>query len=192
MKSTQFVFLLLISVQVFSQATKQKATLTFKDGKELSCYARISGENIRYADIKNTSKEIIADEKNLKSIKIWMNDNLIELYYKTEVKKIKAKLMELVIKDKMKLYRIADVYQKSIGFSSNDDYFSKKTASTVYFLESKINPDEVIRVGANFEEMIKDYFSDCKLLTEQIGNDDFRKKDIFKIVIYYNENCGVR
>lgn len=183
------VTLFAISFQLFAQITKQNATLFFKDGKELNCFARISGENIRYADKKMTDKEIIVNFKELKGIKIWMNDNLIDLVYKTEQGKSKPKLMEVVIKGKMELYRIADVYEKNIGFSSNKDYLKKKKSSTVYFLQSKNDDNEAIRVGRDFKETMKAYFSDCKLLTEKIGNDNFRKKDVLKIVIYYNQNC---
>jgi len=183
------VSLFVFSFQLLAQATKKNATLFFKDGRELNCFARVSGENIRYADIKMTDKEIIVNFKELKGINIWMNDKLINLLYKTEQGKSEPKLMEVIIKDKMKLYRISDVYEKNIGFANNKDYLKKKKASTVYFLQSKNDDNEAIRVGRDFKEIMKAYFSDCKLLSEKIGKDQFRKKDILKIVLYYNENC---
>lgn len=181
----------MVFLQSFAQAKKQKATLIFKNGTELNCFARISGENIRYVENDKRADEIIADEKDLVGIKIWMRETLVELYYKTEEgKKHKAKLMELINKGKMKLYRISDVYAKNIGFSSNDNYFKGKSSSTIYFLESKNNKDEVIRLGTDFDEKAKVYFADCPELVSNIGKDDFRKKDLFKMVIFYNENCA--
>ena len=181
----------MISFQLLAQARKQQATLIFKNGTELNCLARISGENIRYVENERKGVEIIVDEKDLLGIKIWMRENLVELYYKTEEgKKHKPKLMELINKGKMKLYRISDVYQQNIGFSSNDNYFKGKSASTVYFLESKTNKDEVFRMGYDFDQVAKAYFADCPALIENIGKDEFRKKDLFKMVIFYNENCG--
>lgn len=182
--------IVLISLQMFSQAKKKKATLLFKDGKELNCLARISGDNIRYVESDRRAEEIVVDDKELNGIKIWMNDQQIELYYKTEEGKAKPKLMQLVLKGKMKLYRISDTYEKNIGFSSNENYFNDKSASTVYFLDSSENKGFVFRFARNFEENAKKYFADCNTLSEKIGKDDFRKKDIFKIVLYYNENCN--
>ena len=191
MKKIFFTILVcLVTSLIFSQANKQKSTLIFKDGSTLNCYARISGTNIRYIEKNIRDTEIVVNYETLSGIKIYMNDNLIELYYKKEVGKSIPKLMEKTITGKINLYRIQDVYETSIGFSSNPNYFARKSASTVYFLDSKTNTDEVIRLAEKFEENAKNYFSDCKLLTDQIGNDNFRKKDLFKMVLFYNENCG--
>ena len=189
-KNIYTLLFLLLATFTFSQAKKKKATLLFRDGTQLSCMARISGENIRYVENDTRAKEIVVDEKELNGIKIWMNDNLVELYFKTEEGKTKPKLMELVNNGKMKLFRISNVNEKNIGFSYNSNYF-EKSASTVYFLEKKSNKDLVFRIAKNFDETAKDYFSDCSSLVERIGQDNFRKKDISKIVVFYNENCGV-
>lgn len=192
MKNTFFTALfLMLCFQSFAQAKKQRATLIFKDGRELNCLARISGDNIRYVETDKRDAEIIVDEKDLTGIKIWMRDIQVSLFYKSEEgKKHKARLMELVNNGKMKLYRISNVYEKNIGFSSNKDYFAGKSASTVYFLESKNDLNTVFRAGTDFEEKAKVIFADCPSLVNNIGKDDFRKKDLFKMVIFYNENCG--
>ena len=191
MKKIFFTILVcLVTSLIFSQANKQKSTLIFKDGSTLNCYARISGTNIRYVEKNIRDSELVVNYETLSGIKIYMNDNLIELYYKKEVGKSVPKLMEKAITGKINLYRIQDVYETHIGFNSNSNYFSGKSSSTAYFLESKTNKDEVIRLAEKFEENAKNYFSDCKLLTDQIGNDNFRKKDLFKMVLFYNENCG--
>ncbi len=190
MKNNLVVILAFLSFQIFSQVTKRKATLFFKDGKELSCYARISGDYIRYVEKDIRSAETRVDYKELNSIKILMNDNFVELVYKTEEGKTKPRLMELVNNGKMKLYRIGDAYESNIGFQSNPNYFKRSSASSVYFLQTKENKDIVFRFSKDFEVNSKKYFSDCNLLVEKIGDDDFRKKDISKIVIFYNENCG--
>lgn len=190
MKNYKYIFFLFFLVtNVFSQMKKQNAILLFKDGSELNCFARISGENIRYTEKNIHDKEIVVDEKDLSGIKIYMNDNLVEFNYKIEEGKLKPRLMHLVIKGKTKLYRINDVYESNIGFTSTD-ILEKKNGNSAFFLESKINKNEVIRIKNDFEEKVKNYFSDCKLLTDRIGEDNFRKKDIFKIVVFYNENCG--
>jgi hypothetical protein len=191
MKNYLFVALF-ITITIFSsaQAKKRKATLIFKNGTELSCFARISGENIRYTKDNVKDAEIMVNEKELKGINIWMNDRLIELVYKSEDGKDNTKLMELTNNGKMKLYRIQDAYEKNIGFDFNKNLFEGKSANTVYYLESKNNKDQVIRVANKFEPFAKEYFTDCKLLVDKIGNDNFRKKDMIKIVIFYNENCS--
>ncbi len=189
-KNIYLLLFLLIAALTFSQAKKKKATLLFKDGTQLSCMARISGENIRYVENDTRAKEIVVDEKDLKGLKIWMNDKLIELHYKVEDGKSKSKLMELVIDGNMKLYRISDVYDQNIGFNSTS-VTEDKSSSTQYFLESKENKENVIRFSKNFNEVAKTYFADCSKLVDNIGKDKFRKKDILKIVVFYNENCGL-
>ena len=176
--------------QMFSQIKKQKATLIFKDGKELSCFARISGKNVRYVESDSRSSEIVVDEKDILGLKIYLNDKLLEFYYKKEEGKDKFKLMELVANGKIKLYRIQDVYSENISMNSNRSYMNQKFASSKFFLISKTNPDEVIRLKQDFEEDAKNYFADCKDLVNKLGQDNFRKKDILTIVVFYNENCG--
>lgn len=189
-KNIYILLFLLFTTLTFSQTKKKKATLLFRDGTQLSCMARISGENIRYVENDTRANEIVVNEKDLKGIKIWMNDKLIELHYKVEEGKTKAKLMELVIDNNMKLYRISDVYDQNIGFNSTSAT-EDKSSSSEYFLESKVNKEYVIRFSKNFNEVAKAYFADCSKLVDNIGKDKFRKKDILKIVVFYNENCGI-
>lgn len=185
-----FTITLVISAQSFSQATKQKATLFFKDGTQLSCFARIAGDYIRYAEDKTKNDENKANYNELDSLHIWMNDQKLKLTYKTEEGNEVPKLMEKIISGSMNLYRISNVYEKNIGFHSQKDYLNRKTSSTVYFLESKDNQNTVFRFTKNFNTNAKEYFADCPKLVNKIGEDGFRKKDIFEIVLFYNENCN--
>ncbi len=184
------VLLLLIWSSFFAQATKHKATIIFKDGTELPCFARVSGDNIRYVKENKRDAEIVVNEEEVKGVKIWLNDNLIQLFYKKEQGKGRMRLMELANDGKMKIYRISDVYGHNIGFDTNKAYFKRKSASTVYFLESKSNPEEVFRFRDDFIKNAKDHFSDCTILTNKIGKDGFRKKDLMDMVIFYNDNCA--
>lgn len=189
MKKIVLVFVLFFTLLSYSQMTKQKATLYFKDGKELSCFARISGDYIRYSESDFKSSETKVNHEELLGIGLWMEDKKIHLYYKTEKGKDKPRLMELVIDGKVKLYRVADKYGMGMKFATNPKYIGKKTSSTAYFLETKENPDFVFRFLRKFNENAKNYFSDCETLANKIGESGFRQKDIRNIVIYYNENC---
>lgn len=172
------------------QNTKQKATLFFRNGTSLSCFARVAGDYIRYTEKNVRGEEIPVNHKELLGIDIWMHDRLLHLIYKTEQGKSKPRLMEMNIDGKMKLYRIADVYNSNYGFNSNTKFLSEKSSSSVYFLETKEDQEFVFRISSNFDKLAKTYFSDCKDLVAQLGQDNFRRKDILKIVIFYNENCN--
>ncbi len=191
MKNIVFCSILFVFTNLmFGQSNKQKATLFFRDGTSLSCFARVAGDYIRYVEKDLRGAEIGVNCKELTGIDIWMHDRLIHLVYKTEQGKSKPRLMEMNIDGKMKLYRIADVYNSNIGFDYNSKFLNPKSGSTVYFLETKENQDIVFRFSSNFDKLAKIYFSDCEDLLAQLGKDNFRKKDILKIVIFYNENCG--
>lgn len=191
MKNIVFCSILFVFTNLmFGQSNKQKATLFFRDGTSLSCFARVAGDYIRYVEKDLRGAEIGVNYKELTGIDIWMHDRLFHLVYKTEQGKSKPRLMEMNIDGKMKLYRIADVYNSNIGFDYNSKFLNPKSGSTVYFLETKENQDTVFRFSSNFDKLAKIYFSDCEDLLAQLGKDNFRKKDILKIVIFYNENCG--
>ena len=191
MKKIFFTLLIIVCIcQSFAQIKKQKATVIFKDGKELSCFARISGKNVRYIENDTRGTEKVVDEKDIIGLRIYMNDKLIELHYKREEGKTKFRLMELVVSGKMKLYRLQDVYNEDIGMTANDSYLAQKTGTSEFFVLSKTNPAEVVRFKRNFEDEARIYFSDCKVLVDKIGEDRFRRKDIMKIAVFYNENCG--
>jgi hypothetical protein len=151
------IFLFAFSVQLFSQLKKKKATLFFRDGTELSCLARIAGENIRYTKENIKDDEIMVNEKELKGLKIWLNNRPIEFYYKLEEGKSNFKRVELLNSDKMKLFR-------NLTESSNLNNYQDTFSNTYFFLESKNNKDQIIRVTNNFEDFARNYFSDCKSL----------------------------
>lgn len=173
--------LLFIAFLGNAQIKKERATLFFKNGDTLNCYARISGNYIRYADIGNTSREIKVNYDKLDRIDLRYNDNLISFYYKLEEGKKTHRLMEKIVEGKINLYKISNVYNKKPNFNS------KKTSSTKYFLESK-NGNTVFRIKKDFNKIAKAYFKDCKELVNLIGKDGYRKKDLLDIVLYYNEN----
>lgn len=171
-----------------AQATKQKATIYFKDGTELSCYARISGDFIRYSEEKQ-GVELKGNFKEISKLQIRMNDQLLVFIYKTEKGKTQPRLFELIVEGDVCLYRISDVYEKKIGFHSNKNVLKHKTSSTKYFLECKEDAALVFRFKNDFMEKAKEYFLDCPLLVEKIANESFRQKDLLEIVLFYNENC---
>ena len=193
MKKIFFTFLIVvITCQSFAQIKKQKAILLFKDGKELTCFARVAGKNIRYTENDIHESEKVVDEKNILGVKIYINEKLIELHYKQEEGKDKFKLMELILNGKLKLYRFQEAYFKENN-TFIEIYFFPYAADTKisrYFVSSKTNRDQVLRFHQDFEEEARIYFSDCKVLVDKIGQDRFRRKDIMNIVLFYNENCG--
>ena len=78
MKKIIFSAVLLIAVcNLFSQSKKQKAILLFKDGKEVNCFARVAGKNIRYTENDIHETEKVVDEKDILGLKIYINEKLI-------------------------------------------------------------------------------------------------------------------
>ena len=186
------IILLFVSCIVNAQVTKQAATLYFKNGEILNCFARVSGDYIRYATKPNTSKETKVNFKEVDHINLRNDDLLIKLFYKLEQGKTKPRLMEKIIDGNVNLYKISNVHSNTFGIlgnmTRNPHFGTKKTLNTQYFLDTK-NDTTVFRIQRNFNDTAKQYFEDCKELVQLIGNDGFRKKDLLNIVLYYNTYC---
>jgi hypothetical protein len=66
----------------------------------------------------------------------------------------------------------------------------------VHYVKRKHN-DEVILLSSDYfsDQSLKmvgpKFFKDCPKLVEKIENRDFKKRHIYDIVRFYNENCGV-
>ena len=194
MRTLLVIISLVIGFQLSAQATKQRATLYFKNGEVKKAYARISGYNVRYSDKAFKGKEKKVNYKELDHIELRNGDKLIHVYYKQVKGKKKPRLMELIVDGKAKLYRILDVYDgaQMLPFKNmrnNKNYSGEKNLNTRYFLESKDGDGTVFRIKKNFEKEAKKYFSDCEKLVKLIGTKGFRKKDLLDIVLFYNEEC---
>ncbi len=80
-------------------------------------------------------------------------------------------------------------------FGANGIIANGSKSSNNYYV-SKSNTEEVFNLGdgtpftKNFKKAASNYFKDCPTLFHLIKNNEYKIKDIVKIVEFYNENCN--
>ena len=62
----------------------------------------------------------------------------------------------------------------------------KVSTSLLYFMEKNT---VTIRIGRKFNKNELNFFEDCPLLLKKIKKKEFKKKDVYKVVNFYNNNC---
>lgn len=189
------VMILAFLVSIPAMAQKSKATLFFKDGRELKGLAKITASNkIKFRKEKGAEKQIF-DGTSLSSVIIKELDGNIEYAYKKVGDKRGFQLLKVVTKGKLNLYaKTASGYMAgppmaggmTMGhyYSISNYYVSKNTDINADFLTST-----GILFGKSFKKSASEYFKDCSKLVEKIQNKEFKKRDIEKIVEFYNEEC---
>lgn len=194
----KIIVLSFLLVTFFSFSQNQKATLFFKDGTHQSGYAKIIGsDEIKFKKDKKAKKEIYNSD-TIEALYILENDKNVVYHYKKVKNKKNLKLLELLEKGILTLYRdlnqgyTAGFAAGGVGgfggggrhYSISSYYVSKDENSEVYHLGS------TDLFSKNFKKAATDYFKDCPSLVSLIEARKLKKKDIVEIVQYYNKNCN--
>lgn len=72
------------------------------------------------------------------------------------------------------------------GFTGTGMGFGGGTSS-IYYIKVK---NEVLRLGTRLKKDKVKIFNDCPSLIQKIENKELKRRNIYKIVEYYNQNCG--
>jgi hypothetical protein len=107
--------------------------------------------------------------------------------------KKKFRLMQRLIDGKVSLYLdiVANGNYTFMGSSTIHSY----NQSNLYFVQkdgevsAPMSPETVQARLKSFKRRATDYFKDCDGLVKKIKKKEFKKKDIFQIVEFYNSNC---
>ena len=183
MKKIFVLFILLVSIIVNSQTNKKLATVLLKNGTELKGFARIVGNKVRFSKEKR-GKDKLYTSDDVESLKLKFSDRYLSILYKTEKNKKTPILVESLIKGKINLYRKLDLTHKDAYY-----VFAYNIKKGSLFVE-KENESTINRFKQNFTKEAKDFFKDCKKLSKLIGTKDYRRKDLFDIVEFYNDECN--
>lgn len=99
-------------------------------------------------------------------------------------------LMNLVLTGKITLY--TEILSNPNMFSgSNLDRMAKEMilsgeGPSIYYIKVK---NKVIRLGTKLSKDKIKIFKDCPSLIQKIENEELKRRNIYKIVEYYNQNC---
>ncbi|WP_417213345.1 hypothetical protein [Bizionia sp.] len=167
--------ILILTITLLTQISysQVKTKLFYKDGKTAIEKCKIKGNTLKCEignkKIKFTSSNINAVEQNSKRY----------VYMKIENSN-KPKLMRQLIKGKTSLFEITKMTAPQTQGTTTAYYVKRKSWTNVKKIGTmRYNKDKVIA-----------YFSDCPLLIEKVKSKSFKDKSPFKLISYFNENCG--
>lgn len=205
MKKLVIIVTLLYVMPILSQ--NNKATLHFKDGTEISGLAKITtyGDKIKFRKDKNSEKSTYTSEE-LKSIEIHnkkiqffgkrTKPGYVHYYYKKIKTQGSPLLLEILEEGKVKLFLDYKQSTSAPMMGANGTMTGGGTYTINSYYVSK-NDDEIVThlgdrgnlFSKNFKKAASEYFKDCSRLVKKIQDKEFRKRDIIKVVKFYNEDC---
>jgi hypothetical protein len=183
----QFIFCLTFFVFLFvhnSNAQIKPIELILNNGDTIKGFGKLKKSFVKYKNKKTKFTKI--DFSKVKTLTITFSKSYNRKYrFLKEENGNKFLPFEEIILGKLSLYII---HTTSFGGNGIAQSFAD------YYL-IKENEDKVTHFGSSelistkFNKIAKKYFSDCKSLLDKLESKVFRKKDIMKIVEYYNEKC---
>lgn len=193
-----FVVILLWCMDLSAQKTK--ATLTFKDGSKKTGYAKLIGaESVKFKSKKN-AKATKYHFSELSQAKINDAEGYSVYVYLKVIGKEKRKILKQVEVGKVSLYALNTQKYTASGYTGgNSGVGTGYVGTNFYTIKNSYVRREgeiaVTHLGSNqlfirnFKKAASDFFKDCSALTQKIKNNQFKKKDLKKIVAFYNKRC---
>ena len=198
---------LLIGLSLFICSTplhaqKSKAVLTFKDGNIKKGFGvLVSGNRVKFR-AKRKSKPIKYHFKNLETVTITRKDDSRTYAYIRVQNKNKPRVLEVKVAGNLSLYELSRTHYSGghIGGAGGAGGFGGGftpvyTYNINNFYVLKEGQKEATHLGSNhlfsknFKKAASAYFKDCPSLVKKIQSRTFKKRDLEKIVTYYNNKC---
>ena len=192
---------LLIGSSLFAQT--ERVELYRSDGTILKGLAKRSNDKLKYRKAKGESA-IRYDLTEFEKIIVFSEgEDEDQVYKKIHIKDEKKPEMLLVVAEgPVSIYQKEKTYYTSgygaglgvNGVSGHTFTGNNLSINTLYL--KKENEPEAIYLGSdklfskNFKKAAADFFSDCPTLVKRIMNKEYTKKELDKIVEFYNDQCG--
>ncbi|MBF4486936.1 MULTISPECIES: hypothetical protein [unclassified Flavobacterium] len=196
----QLLFLFFINT-AFSQDYRE-ATIIFNDSTSVKGFGEIKGNTI-YFKVKEEDKPSKWSHDIAKGL-LFSGYGYSEKYVYVKFEKNKdPKLMEVIEEGNITLYKDSKLIYKSNGdsrlaFGSNGlslpiatmpmTRTTSEELKEKYYVQRK-NAEFATDITFSFKFRAKIYFSDCEKVIEKINNGQFNKKNIPKMIYYYNDYC---
>ena len=190
MKKALYYITILISFNIYAQTNK--AVIEQLDGKIEIGFAEILESNpnkIRFRkDLNSRPKKLDSND----FVRLLIYKNGIRFNYEFKINsnyRNKIELMRVIKKGFLSLYAIYDsvIYNThSSGEGFGNINIGMEHSAFLFFISKKGDKTADKFPTKNAAE----YFKDCPELVKKIKNKDFKSKDYFKIVDFYNNNCA--
>ncbi|MDC1324787.1 hypothetical protein N8216_02040 [Flavobacteriaceae bacterium] len=199
-------FLMSISLLICSMplhAQKSKAVLTFKDGTVKKGFGvLVSRDRVKFRT-KRKSKPIKYHFKRLETVKITEKKESHTYTYVPIKNKDKPRVLEVKVAGDLSLYELSRTHVGGghFGGVGGAGGFGGGGFTPVYvyninnFYVRKTGQKAATHLGSNqlfsknFKKAAATYFKDCPSLVKKIQSRTFKKRDLEKIVNYYNNKC---
>ena len=200
MKHLRIGLLLLLGFLATGCGLTNKTILYFNNGKEVTGFGKIHGENgVRFKT--KDSKAQTYNFNDLKKVKIYEGDD-INTYVSMKVKGTeKYKIVKEVVLGRVCLYKKvnegyvpgtpmgggfggAPMMSPGYSYSISNYYVKKEDETEMTYLGS------TSLFSKNFKKAASEYFKDCPSLVAKIQKKELKKKNMVEIVEYYNDNCN--
>lgn len=194
----QFFLIILISVSIQISAQKTKAEITFNDGTTITGLGKLKGEKFLKFRKSRKSKPKNYHFSKIKRVKIHEKKQ-VRSYVYLKIKDIKKpKVVEELCVGEVSLYRMYSVggapgmfgipgasgVGSSSSFTAKDYFVRRSDQSEATHLGSNL------LITKNFKKTTSKFFEDCPALVQKIKDRTYKKKDLVKIVKYYNTKCS--
>lgn len=197
----KIIILLLIIFTINTSFSQEKSKVIFNDGSE-----KIGEFIIRKPFFANSSSRMLIISNETKK-KYTLNDvakvivysgkdsltyEVIDIKTNYNDKKTEKKLGLLAYRGtKINLYYVEETIHSggAIGISSvynSGEAYAKKTNDTIAY-----NIGYIYGAGARgIKKRVRDYFTDCPKLIDNVENDVIEKDKTIDIIKFYEDNCG--
>jgi hypothetical protein len=197
MKKILLLTILLYSINLSAQIGYSKAKIYFKDGTIKEGFGKhifLSNKKIKF---KENKKDKPIELGFIKVDKFILND--IEYDFKIIKGKSEITFFKVKQRGKVSLYYTIKTNNSApmggmntggigvgIGFSTSSEvyYIGKNDEDQITQLFNLFGPSKKI-----FKKIVPQFFGDCPDLLDKIDYKEYKKRDIVKIVDFYNKKC---
>jgi|GEM_PF-6478507 len=175
MKKILILTIILLNQISYSQI---KTKLFYKDGKTAIEKCKIKGNTIK---CENGNKKLKFNSKDLSAIEQYSKSGTTTRYVYMKIgNSSKPKLMRQLIKGSASLFEITKMAAPQTGGFTTAYYVKRQSWDSAKKIGTmKYNKNKVAA-----------YFSDCPLLLQKVNSNSFKGKSPFKLISYFNKNCG--
>jgi len=158
-----------------------------KTGKERKGLIKVKRFDGIIFKLDKSSKEIYYDEKHIIGYDIKEENDIEKYRYKIVENASFLRPMKMEILGKISLFSVYNygTHYAPMGPGGMMTPMSSYSR-TIYFVEKN---NRLIRTGSRLNKKPLELFKDCPKLIEKLDNKEIKKKEIKKIVNFYNSNC---
>ncbi|WP_132702673.1 hypothetical protein [Winogradskyella wandonensis] len=161
-------------------AQYERGTINYLDGTKAKGFIKHKNFGGVKFKVSENSKPVSLDYSDISGY------DITDAFYR--YKKLKNKspiLLELIAIGRINLYQLNGYNPGLVDGNGNFNGFGAGSYSLFYIEKD----NELIKLGTKFKKSHLKYLSSCVDLIDKIETKELKRKEVYKIVEYYNRNC---